>query len=443
LQLVLLGVNYKTASLEQREKLAFKSVALAEALQTLGNAPGLQEVVVLSTCNRTELYAIANEPMAARATLMGFLAENSELPFSDLEPATYTYYNNFAARHLFEVTAGIDSMVLGENEILKQVKDAWIAAREAGTSYAVLNGLFKFAIHSGKRVRTETAINQGASSMSSVALELVRRHIPDLTSAAILLVGTGQIGQSTLKNLVDAGAQSLTIVNRTLEKAQLLADSLTVPAQVLPAEQLENAVQTADVSIFCTAADRYLLDATHADLLNQQRSQPVVLVDLAVPRNISPEVAALPNVHLYDVDSIQAAVAHTQKQRQASLAHVESILADEMARYLEWFNAREVVPTIESLYKLFDEIRQREIERGMRKYSGEADSETLDLLDRVTRAITQKILHYPVVQLKVEPDASQRQVLSDTLSTLFRLEQDPSERYVHHPVHSSVPAHGH
>lgn len=444
-QFILLGLNHRTASLDIRERFAFSGDALAQALKACQNSPLISECVILSTCNRTEIYALTEALNPTREWLKQLFCEHAVLSSDCFEDVSYTAYNKFAAQHLFQVAAGLDSMVYGENEILRQVKDALLEAQMAESAGPVLNQLFTSAIRAGKRVRTETAINQGAASIGSVSARLIREYAEALQrEPRILLLGTGKMGEVTLMNLAQT-AYPLTLVNRSRAKAEDLAASYgrgtVVELSDLPAQLAQH-----DVVITCTAADHYLVDYTHQTAFTD-RPEPVLLIDLSVPRNMDPLLAEIEGVSYYDMDRLQQVVERSYENRMLCQDLAETILADEMARFLEWFNTRDVVPTIQSLYEMFNDIRSREVERGLKKYQGEVSDEVHDLLDRVTRAITQKILHYPVVQLKVEHDPERKQLYADVLSSLFKLDaQDGIDRFVHteknpHSAHARVHHH--
>jgi glutamyl-tRNA reductase len=429
-QFILLGINHRTASLDVRERFAFSGDDLAWALSACKNTSIIEECVILSTCNRTEIYALTPHLEQTREFLLQTLCQYAALSVSDFEDIAYTSYNKFAAQHLFQVAAGLDSMVFGENEILRQVKDALLDAQLAESSGAVLNQLFTSAIRAGKRVRSETAINQGAASIGSVAARLIRDYAQVLKrEPRILLIGTGKMGAVTLKNL-EQTAFPLTLSNRSRAKADDLAASYS-GAQVIDLSEMPVALAESDVVITCTSADHFLIDYDHRAAF-AQRTDPVLLIDLSVPRNMEPRLAEIENVSYYDMDRLQQVVERSYENRMLCQDLAETILADEMARFLEWFNTREVIPTIQALYDVFSDIRQREMERGLKKYQGEVSAEVQDLLDRVTRAITQKILHYPVVQLKVEHSPERKQQYAEVLSALFKLDaQDSIDRYVH------------
>jgi glutamyl-tRNA reductase len=426
-QLILLGINHRSADLDLRERFAMNADSLAATLNTLSANALIEELVILSTCNRTEIYALTEHLSETRERLASYCCQQADIAREAFEAVAYTAYNKFASQHLFQVSAGLDSMVFGEYEILKQVKEALSEAQLAEACGPVLQQLFIAAIRAGKRVRTETPIGQGASSVGALAARLIRASAAELGHAPrILLIGTGKIGAVVLKNLENSG-YPITLCNRSPARAQQMAGDFGLNA-LLPFEALTDSLSEFDVILSCTAAPHYLIDTTTATGLS---GRSVLLIDLSVPRNLDPRLAEIPGLRYYDMDRLQHLVEQSQESRKAYQDLAETILADEMSKFLEWFNTRDLQPTIQALYTLFHEIRQQEIERGLKKYQGDVPAEVHDLLERVTRAINQKILHYPVVQLKLERQPELRAQYAHALSTLFQLNaQDGIDRYV-------------
>ncbi|HEY9842005.1 MAG TPA: glutamyl-tRNA reductase [Candidatus Obscuribacterales bacterium] len=429
MQLLLVGVNYKSAGLAAREPLSFDAPIRQQILARLSGCPQIQELVLLSTCNRTEVYAIVSQPLEAREAIVSELCAQAGMPVTEWEDMAYTFYNKFAATQLFEVASGLDSMVLGENEILRQVKDALEAARQAGSCGPVLDQLLRFAITAGKRVRSETSINEGCASIGALAARLVRESLGP--EARLLVLGAGQIARVLVRNLAKSGLELL-IANRTAANAEALALDYPGPVQVLGLEQISAVLPQVDAVVACASISDYLIGP--AQLAGRDR--PLLLIDLAVPRNLDPELAGCASVSLYDVDSLQQVVRLSLEQRSRYVEQAQTIIGEETTRFLEWFHQRDLVPTIRSLYEMFEEVRQRELERGLQKYRDDLAPETEALIERVTKAITQKILHYPVVRLKNAP-AAEQQLYDRVLSELFGLNsQDGIDKYVHLPESS-------
>ncbi|MGV3525899.1 MAG: glutamyl-tRNA reductase [Candidatus Sericytochromatia bacterium] len=431
MQFVLVGVNYKSAALEVRERLSCDTTASQHLLTQLFCHSEIHESVLLSTCNRTEIYAITPDPQAARAAIMQALSERACLPLRDLETLTYTYYNKFAANHLFEVSAGLDSLVLGENEILRQVKDALSLARQLEAVGPILNQLFRFAITAGKRVRHETQINEGCASLGALAARLLRDSLaPD---ARVLILGAGQMARILVKNLHDSGLQ-LHIANRTEARAEMLAEVYAGEAEAGGLDSVPGILGEVDAIVSCTASHDYVV-SVHELGRRRRCHHPLLLIDLSVPRNLDPVCAELENVSYYDVDRLENVIQTSLEQRQLAASHAQSIIAEESTRFLEWFHNRELAPTIRALQSMFEDIRQRELSRGSQKYREALTPEAEIALDRITHAITQKILHYPVVRLKNVPNPQQQAAYHAALNELFGLNTPEGiEKYVHLPV---------
>lgn len=435
MQLLLVGVNYKSAALAAREPLSFDAPTRQRLLTELRQCPHIQELVLLSTCNRTEAYAIVDQPQAAREAVVSALCAQAGLPAAEFETLAYTFYNKFAAVHLFEVAAGLDSMVLGENEILRQVKEALEFAREAEACGPVLDQLLRFAITAGKRVRTETSLNEGCASMGALAARVLGEGLAP--EARVLVLGAGQMARVLCRNLNKSGYELL-IANRSAANAEALALDYAGPARILSLDQIPAVLGEVDAVVACTSAPEPMLSR---EMLLAAGRYPSLLVDLAVPRNLDPALAGLPGVNLYDVDGLQQVIRLSLEQRSQAVEQAQTIIGEETTRFLEWFHQRDLVPTIRSLYEMFEEIRTRELARGLQKYRDELGPESEAIVERVTKAITQKILHYPVVRLKTASPAD-RHVYERVLSELFSLQnQDGIDKYVHMPEASRHTAH--
>lgn len=422
MQLVLVGANYKSAGLDTRELLTFSKPQLSALLATLSQAAAIEESVVISTCNRSEVYAISRHPEAARQLILEAVSQLAGVPEHTLETLLYTYYNKFAATHLFDVACGLDSMVLGEDEILRQVKTALDLAQLHQSSGPVLNQLFRTAVTAGKRVRTETAINQGCTSLSAVAARLLREQL-DQAPAHLLILGAGQMARTLIRSLEDTDIH-ISLANRTRSNAEALAESSQQNIQLLDLDQVAQTLSSVQAVVTCTALPDFLI--TPALL----PSQPLLMIDLAVPRNIDPAVAQQPGITLYDVDSLQNQVEDSLLRREQNIGQAQSIIGEEASRFLDWLHQREMAPTIRGLYSTFEDIRQRETARALQKYKEPLASEHEALIQQITRAITQKILHYPVVRLK-NADAQTQQIYHEVLSELFGLNaEDEIDRYV-------------
>jgi len=335
MHIVLVGLNHKTAPIELREQLAFGRAEIPGALDQLRHDHGLQEAAILSTCNRVEIYGTAAEVNGTMDRLRRFFSERSGIDEETLVNRLYRYTEPQSVTHLFSVASGLDSMVLGEGEILSQVKHAYEWAKDHGATGKVFNVLFQRALNAAKAVRTETAIGRGGSSIGAVSVELAGKIFRQLADATVLLVGAGKIGSSTLKHLTERGVRKVRVMNRSQERAVSLASAYgasSLPLEALPAEVLK-----ADIVITSTSAASYLLDrGAVARTMRARHQRPLCLIDLGVPRNVDPAVGTLENVYLFDVDSLQGLVEDANEQRRKSLSHCQAIIARKVAFFLSW-----------------------------------------------------------------------------------------------------------
>ena len=337
MHIVLVGLNHRSAPVELREQLAFRREQLPAAFARLLGEIGLQEAAILSTCNRVEVYAAVPELNGAVDRLQRFLSAHSGVELSGLSPRLYSYTEPQSVQHLFSVTSGLDSMVLGESEILHQVKHAYEWAREDGAAGKVFNVLFQRAFNAAKAVRTQTAIGRGCTSIGTVSIELSEKIFGGLASACVLLIGAGKMGELTLKRLSERGVKRLRIMNRSPERAAELASlygASPVPLDALFAQLLE-----ADIVITSTSAPSYLLTRQElGDVMHHRHQRPLCVVDLGVPRNVDPSAAALENVYLFNIDDLQGLVAHYHKERQQALTESQAIIDRKVERFISWWN---------------------------------------------------------------------------------------------------------
>ena len=341
--IVLVGLNHRLAPIELRERLAFREEELGPALTRLRGEVGIQEATILSTCNRVEIYVNAPEGDRTIGRLHRFLGEHGALPLSGLHERLYNYVEPQSVRHLFGVASGLDSMVLGEGEILHQVKRAYELARQQGATGKVFNVLFQRALQAAKAVRTQTAIGWGCTSIGTVAVELAQKIFGNLSRATVLLIGAGKISEVTLKRLAARGVRTARVMNRSFERAAHLAAqhrAIPLPLEQLPAQLLE-----ADIVISSTSAPSFILHrAEVAAAMSARHHRPLCIVDLGVPRNVGPEVGTLDNVYLFDVDDLQGLVDHHHQERLQATAHAQAILDQKVGRFLAW--RQEEVPCV-------------------------------------------------------------------------------------------------
>lgn len=415
----LLGQNHKTAPVELREKLAVtdeKRAALADLLRTDRH---VDESVVLSTCNRMELYAICADPSQSGDRLGGMLAEVHGLARSEWDQTLYYRQDQHAVRHLFRVASGLDSMVLGEGQILSQVKDAHSWALEQKLSREVLNRAFDEAVFCGKRVRTDTQVSQGSVSVASAAVSLSKKIFSDLAEQSVLLIGAGDTGARVARHLQLFGVRDLRVCNRTRARAEDLAAELE--ATLVPWQNLDDQLPEVSIVVTAVAAPEPILSRDRMKrALRSGDQRALFVIDLAVPRNVHPDVSKIAGVFVYDVDDLQGIVVEDEDQRRSEAAKAEEIVDDEVHRFVDWYRARAAVPTLRELRSRIESLRGAELEAARGRLDGDAYAE----LERVTQRLVNKILHSPTVELK-------RQVLNGDLDSslgnfrrIFALDED-------------------
>jgi len=420
MRIVLVGMNHKTAPLEIRERLSLACGEDGRALEELLAVPGVAEAFYLSTCNRVEVLAGTESPEEALAGLRNFVFKRGNLSEAELERCLYLYRDEAAVRHLFRMTSSLDSLVMGEPQILGQVKDAYRRAVEANATGAILNRVLHRAFRAAKRVRTETAIAANAVSVSFAAVELAKKIFGSLRGKTCLLVGAGEMSELAARHLIGQGAGRIVIANRTLGRAQELAAALDGEAAGF--ERLQECLQEADIVIASTGAPGYVVTAEMvARALHRRKNRHLFLIDIAVPRDVEPAAARIDNVYLYNVDDLQGIVDANMAQRREEARKAEAIIDAEVASYLEWFDTLEVVPTIVSLREKVEAVLAAELERsqGWMQHLSGADRENVAIL---LRAVVNKILHDPITGLKEESRDHAARPYVAALRRLFHLE---------------------
>lgn len=396
--LVLFGLNHKTAPLDLREKVSLSEERLPELLGRLKGYRGVGECAILSTCNRTEMYAVTQaEPKAGLESLESFLSESQELPAGLFRDHFYSHHGGPAVNHLFSVSSGLDSMILGENQILAQVRRAYLAAQEAHSTGPVLDRLFPWALKVGKRARSQTRICQGASSVSAAAVELAQKIFGDLAGRRVLLLGVGKMGTSALKLLLRAGVEEIAVVNRTYDKAEKVAEECG--GQAVPFEQLDETLSTVDVLLSSTGAPHYVLTKERLQrVMRARRGKPLFLVDIAVPRDIDPECEDLESVYLYNIDDLQKAVDQNLARRHAEVNQVLAIIESEAQDFFKYLDSRQASTAIVTLRTGFEKLRGEEFEKFSSKNSlNERESK---LLEQFSKRLLNKLLHLPTERLR-------------------------------------------
>jgi glutamyl-tRNA reductase len=414
------GLSHRTAPVELRESVDFSKGGATEALAALATRGIAREMVVLSTCNRAEIYAVAG-PDAPDA--MGrFFAEYHQLPLTRLSDHLYVRRGADAARHLFRVAAGLDSLVVGEPQILGQVKAAYATASDHGHTAAVTNRLFHSAFGVGKRVRRETGLAEGAVSVSYAAISLARKIFGDLTGLNVVILGAGGMAKLTGLHLKAQGVRQITITSRTLTTAQLLARQLE--ARAVPWPDLPNALGAADIVVSATGAvDPVLTRHNVQEVMRHRRERPLFIIDIAVPRDVEASVGDLEQVFLYNIDDLQGIVKENLVRRSTELERAEAIVDEEVAQFTAWLQSRDIIPTVIALRQRFEAIRQSELARLEPKLASLAP-EARERLDEITHLIIEKLLLTPTEQLKSVRDDGMAAAYSDALNRLFRLAAD-------------------
>ena len=412
--LALIGVNHKTAPIALREKIAIGRDELAETTRALAAMPGVTECMIVSTCNRVEILSAVESPAI---DVTSFLHRHFGLDPTLLAPHLYEHRDQEAVRHLFRVAASLDSMVVGEPQILGQVKEAFAVARAAGTVGGQLEHLLQSTFAAAKRVRTETEIGSNSVSIASVAVELARKIFGSLQGRTVFLVGAGKMSELAARHLVQQGAGAILVTNRTLERARRMAESFA--GQVIPFEELYDAASQADIVISSTGAPHPIFRREHGQtFLHRRRNRPMFFIDIAVPRDVDPEMGKLEGIFVYDIDDLQQVAASHLSERSREAAAAEALIAGEVERFHQRQLAVNVAPAIVALQRQAEEIRQAELKRAQ-AHLGPLSAEQIAAVEALTRGLVNKFLHPPMQALKQaarENDATRLEALCETWS---------------------------
>lgn len=422
MRVLLLGVSHHTAPIDLREKLAFPAERLPAALAMLAQQAGIGEAVLLSTCNRSEMYFTTPDTEAGRAIAARFLSEYHGVRATEVEPHLYVQADLDAVRHLFRVSAGLDSLVVGEPQILGQVKQAYAIATEQHCTGALLNRLFHHAFSVGKRVRAETGLADGAVSVSYAALGLAKKICGDISRLHVLVLGSGDMAALTARHLQAQRPASLVISSRTLSNAEALASE--VGGRVIPWADAEGALAAADIVVTATGSPKPIITRDQVRHAMRRRTRPLFIIDIAVPRDVEAGAGDLEEVFLYNIDDLQGIVSDNLARRATEMALAESIVADESDAFIAWSRSRAAIPTVVALRRRFEAIRQAELTRLQPKLSS-LTPEAKQRVDEVTRLIVEKLLLTPTEQLKTLADGDTVAAYTDVISRLFELGADP------------------
>jgi len=422
MQIVLVGLNHKSAPVAVRERLAFGPDQATSSLRRLVDAGELAEAAIVSTCNRTEVYGAVDDGDLGTEAVIGFLCAFSGQPPEAVRPYLYQYTGAAAARHLARVAAGLDSMLIGEAQILGQVRAALRLSQEAGTAGPHVTRLFEAALRAGKRARAETAIGEGAASISHAAVKLAGRIFPALADKEVLLVGAGKVAELVARHLARKGSVRVRVTNRTRERALQLAAAYGWSE--LPMTNLAGGLLAADIVISSTGAPEPIIGVELVrPLLEQRAGRPLYFIDLAVPRDVDPAVQELPGAFVYNVDDLYAVVDTTLAERREQMAAAEAIVEEEVRQFWDWYGQRAVAPVIAVLRQRAEAIRAQELDKTLRRldHLPEADKERIRAL---TAAIVNKLLHEPMVRLKQQAASPEGQRFADAAARLFGVEQE-------------------
>jgi glutamyl-tRNA reductase len=425
MRLFAVGLSHRTAPVELREAVDFARGGIETALAELVSRGVGREVVVLSTCNRAEIYAAGDSDTTADG-LGRFFSEYHNVPYSQVSGHLYIRRGTEAARHLFRVAAGLDSLVVGEPQILGQVKAAYSVASDRHCTGALINRLFHSAFAAGKRVRNETGLGEGAVSVSYAAIALAKKIFGHLNGRSVLIVGAGEMAKLTGVHLQAQQVKQIAIANRTFAAAQNLAARLG--GQAVAWDELDDALAAADIVVTATGASEPVLGRTRVEeVMRPRRSRPLFIIDIAVPRDVEAAVGNLDQVFLYNIDDLRTIVKENLARRGGELEHAEAIVEEEVSRFTSWMQSREIVPTVVALRQRFEAIRQSELTRLEPKLAG-LPPEARARIDEITRLIVEKLLLTPTEQLKAVSDEAMIVAYADALNRLFSLAQDHSAR---------------
>ncbi|KKM08730.1 glutamyl-tRNA reductase [Clostridiales bacterium PH28_bin88] len=418
--ILVVGLNHRTAPVEIRETLAFSRKEMPEALSTLRGKPHVQACAILSTCNRTEVYAAVTDVEVGLAGVHEFLGQSCQKPVAEIRDYLYTHTLYDAVRHLFRVASGLDSMILGETQILGQVREAYQIASEHGATNGVINTFFQQAITVGKRVRTETRIDQNPVSISYAAVELAKHALGDLAGRTVLIVGAGKMSELTVKHLVANGVTTVLVSNRSYDRAEALAQEFG--GRAVRFDRLFEHMLNADIVISCTSAPRCVIFPPEVEaVMVQRQGNPMFMIDIAVPRDIDPQVGAIGGVTLYDIDDLQQVVDQNLAERKKLAVEAERIIQEEIDNFFKWLSSLFVVPTIVALKEKANAIKEMELERALNRLAPVTEREK-KIIGSLASSIVNQLLHDPIINLKEYASTHQGHLYAEILQNLFNLE---------------------
>lgn len=421
-RIIVVGLSHKTAPVEIRERFSFNQEELESGLVMLSSKQHVEECMIVSTCNRVEVYAFSENSDGCVESVKEFLSEFHSISQDVFAPYLYVSIGHMAVRHFYKVASGIDSMVVGEPQILGQIKQAYKTAALKGTAGLILNRLSHSAFFVAKRVRTESGIGARAVSVSYVAVELAKRIFDKLTRRKVLLVGSGEMAELAAKNLIKAGVGDLIIASRHFENASMLAEKLN--GRPIMFEELFYSLKDVDIVITATGASEFIIKPHHIkEALKLRNNEPMFMIDIAVPRDIDPRIGELADVYLYDIDDLKNVLDENIKSRKDNAEKAEEIVIEVEKAFQVWLNGLKVVPAIIDLKKRFEQIKKSEVERALAKLENYSDKDK-DVIRLMASRIIGKILHGPLTNLKKEASTSLGALYVDSVKKLFELETE-------------------
>lgn len=418
MNILVIGLNHKTASIDIREKVAFDGPKLGKAIDILKNSPDVSENIILSTCNRVEIYANVRDTASGTESIKKFIADFHGVSREALDKSLYVYSGKNALIHIFRVTSSLDSMIVGEPQILGQLKEAFDFALNKKSTGVFLNRLMKKAISVAKRIRTETKIGESAVSISFAAVELAKKIFEDLSTKSFMLIGAGEMAELAAKHLISNGVKDVLVTNRTHERAEELAREFNGKAVEFD-KFLQELLHT-DIVICSTGAPNYILlkEQMHK-IMRQRKNKPMFIIDISVPRNIDPEINHIDNIYLYDIDDLQGVVGTNIQERSKEAEKAERIVDEEVEGFLKWQASLSAVPTIIALREKAEAIRKEELEKTLVKL-GSISEQDIKSIEALTNSIVYKLMHLPTAALKSEIE--DKDIMVDIIRRLFDLD---------------------
>jgi len=421
---VVIGLNHKTADVDLREKLAFNGPKLEDGIRQIRELSGIKETVIVSTCNRVEIYLTVKDVEKAFESVKDFFVRFFEIRRESLDNALYLYHDMEAVRHIFRVSSSLDSMVVGEPQILGQLKDAFEFALERKTTGVLLNRLLKKAISVAKRVRTETKIAENAVSISFAAVELAKKIFADLSEKTFMLLGAGEMAELAAKHMINNGVKDIVIANRTYETGCNLAKEFN--GRAIRFDDYLNELAHADILVCSTGAQNYvLLKDQMQKVMKERKNRPVFLIDISVPRNIDPEINDLDNVYLYDVDDLKGVVDTNIIERQKEAKKAEDIIAEEIETFRKWLSSLDTVPTVVALREKAEVIKKEEVEKLLNRLPEIGEKEK-KAIEGMASSIINKLIHAPTVALR--EDSEDRDIMIATIKRLYGLNGEDDDK---------------